>query len=129
MELVYNITKAFEKNLRRFSPKDKAKITSRINRLGEFYLEHPGSFHSSVYQPFNVSLLHGLDSSLFTLRVDHKIRVLLTIDEDPLFDQLLITLFRVIKHGELGKAYASIAESLYQAQLTDLAEQVNDGDN
>jgi hypothetical protein len=40
--------------------------------------------------------------------------VILAIDEDPIFEQIILTLFRVFKHGDLEKVYKSIAESLYQ---------------
>ncbi len=56
----------------------------------------------------------GLESSLYVLRVSPQIRVILTIEADPLFDQKVITLFRVVKHDDMERAFNSIAESLYQ---------------
>ncbi|AUB34373.1 hypothetical protein COO91_00193 [Nostoc flagelliforme CCNUN1] len=41
----------------------------------------------------------------------------MTVDEDPIFGQVIFTLFRVVKHDDLDKAYKSVAESLYQGLL------------
>ncbi|WP_170181382.1 hypothetical protein [Chlorobaculum thiosulfatiphilum] len=38
----------------------------------------------------------------------------MTIEEDPLFDQKIVTLFRVVKRDHMERAFNSIAESLYQ---------------
>ncbi len=48
------------------------------------------------------------------LKVSQKLRVILTVDEDPIFGQIIFTLFRAIQHQDLNKAYNSVAESLYQ---------------
>jgi hypothetical protein len=41
----------------------------------------------------------------------------LSVDEDPIFGQVIFTLFRVVKHDDLDKAYKSVAQSLYQDLL------------
>lgn len=66
----------------------------------------------------------GLDSSLYVLRASPQIRVILTIEEDPLFDQKIVTLFRVVRHDDMDRAFNSIAESLYQHLRS-----LEDGDN
>jgi hypothetical protein len=43
--------------------------------------------------------------------------VILTVDEDPIFGQVIFTLFRVIQCDDLEQAYKSVAESLYQDLL------------
>ena len=61
--------------------------------------------------------LNGYESSLYTLRVSQKLRVVLAVDEDPIFGQAIFTLFRAIQHDELDRAYKAVAESLYQDLL------------
>ena len=60
------------------------------------------------------SQLNGYESSLYVLKVLEKLSVILTIDEDPIFDQYIVTLFRAVKQDKLNRAYQSVAESLYQ---------------
>jgi hypothetical protein len=51
---------------------------------------------------------------LYTLKVLEKLSLILTVDEDPIFGQVVFTLFRVVKQNELNRAYQSVAKSLYQ---------------
>jgi len=57
------------------------------------------------------------ESSLYALRVNKDIRIILTVDDDPLFDQILITLLHVVRHSNLNKVFNGIAESIYQNTL------------
>ncbi|MEA5532409.1 hypothetical protein [Crocosphaera sp. XPORK-15E] len=66
--------------------------------------------------------LNGYESSLYTLKISQQLRVILAVDEDPIFGQVIFTLFRVVKHDDLDQAYQSIAESLYQEILHDNRE-------
>lgn len=62
----------------------------------------------------------GLDeyeSSLYVLKASQKIRVILSIDEDPIFNRVVLTLFRAVRHDDLDAAQKDIAESLYQGLL------------
>ena len=61
--------------------------------------------------------MNGYESSLYVLRVSQKLRVILAVDEDPIFDQVIFTLYRVVKRDNLDKEYQGIAESLYQELL------------
>ncbi|NJL92128.1 MAG: hypothetical protein HC916_21940 [Coleofasciculaceae cyanobacterium SM2_1_6] len=41
----------------------------------------------------------------------------MTVDQDPIFRQVVFTLFRVVNSDDLDRAYQNIAESLYQEIL------------
>jgi hypothetical protein len=45
-------------------------------------------------------------------------RILFTVDEDPVFEQLIVTLLRVVKEGEFQGACESVIHDLYRG-LTD----------
>ena len=49
---------------------------------------------------------------------DHRgnIRLIMTVDDDPVFEQTLVTLFRVVQHNEPERSYRSIAHLLYRNQ-------------
>jgi len=78
-------------------------------------------FHKFVFRP-QITLHSGRLSSLYILRAGIKIRVLCTIDADPLFDREIVTLLRIAKNPEeYPKIFSQLAESLYQRDLA-LAE-------
>ena len=121
MEVMFKSTTAFEKDLRGLSKRDKDLVVRRINELAHQYTTSKTSFYSSTYRPLKIKLLRGYGSSLYSARINRNIRLVFAVDEDPLFDQLIFTLFRIALHpDDLSKLFASIAESLYQSNLSDL---------
>jgi hypothetical protein len=85
-------------------PRQKANVYRRLRRL-----------------PLELGL-NGYKTSLYTLKVSQKLRVVLAVDEDPVFGQVIFTLYRVVEHNDLDKAYKGVAESLYQQLLHDNRE-------
>lgn len=123
MELIYQSTKSFEKDLRTLGASDKNLVIKRVNELAMLYKANRKSFYSRTYRPVRIKLLYGYDSSLYSMRINQKLRLIFAVDEDPLFDQIIFTLFRIAKHpGELKKIFSSVAESLYQSQLDELVQ-------
>jgi mRNA-degrading endonuclease RelE of RelBE toxin-antitoxin system len=121
MEIIFQSTKMFEKDLRKLSAPDRELVIERINKYTHDLLSNRESFFSRASQPFHLKLLHGFDSSLYSMRINQRIRVIVAVDDDPLFDQLIITLFRIAKSpDELKKVFSSVAESLYQSQLIEI---------
>ena len=118
MELVIESTKKFEKELEAFSETEKLLIIEKMNQYFQMLSADKASFYRRLYQVKKLRLINQYDSSLYTLKINHKIRLILTIDEDPIFAQTIITLFRVVNHSDISKAYDSVAESLYQDLIT-----------
>ncbi|CAB1253225.1 conserved hypothetical protein [Clostridiaceae bacterium BL-3] len=112
MELVFESTKEFKKDLNKFEKKDQGKIIEKLNCYCSTLLNDSSIFYSKVYKPYIFMLKDNFEQSLYSMRISIDIRVILAVDEDPLFNQILITLFRVVKHDELKKAFKSIGESL-----------------
>lgn len=121
MEIKFDITRYFEKDLKQLGAEDQSNIAISINRYAATFDIWHGGKSQHIYQPHKILLPNGLDSSLYVLRATDQIRVILAIDEDPLFDQKIVTLIRVVKHDDLDRAFNSIAKSLYQ--------QLHAGDN
>ena len=111
MDIVFNITRNFEKDLKKFSSKDQLIIKESINKYSELYLSGNTKNFNQVYK---VKLIENYQSSLYSLRVNRDIRVILTMDDDPLFDRMNVTLFGVIQRSDLNKSYRRVMESLYQ---------------
>jgi mRNA-degrading endonuclease RelE of RelBE toxin-antitoxin system len=117
MDVLIESTKSFEKDLDRLGKDEKAAAVKKINDCASLFPTQKADVYRQLHLLPLPSDLNGYESSLFTLRVSEKLRIILTIDEDPIFGQVIFTLFRVIKRDDLDKAYKSVAESLYQELL------------
>ena len=116
MDLVYHYTKGFEHDLAQFSSAEKDEMAVDMNSYGQLLLTNPPQFYQHAHQPYPIKLINGYESSLYTLPVGN-IDVIATVDEDPIFDQLIVTLMRAVRGSEVKQAYSSVAESLYQNWL------------
>lgn len=94
--------------------REKDRVVVAIDKYAATFDSELDVSTQHIYRPHKIKMPEGLESSLYVLRVSPQIRVILTIEADPLFDQKVITLFRVVKHDDMERAFNSIAESLYQ---------------
>lgn len=114
MDVLIESTKRFEKDLDQLSQDNKNVVVTKINDFASLFPEHKSDGYRKLRRMPYASGLNGYDSSLYILKASQQIRIILAVDEDPIFDQIIFTLFRVVKHNELKKAYQNIAESLYK---------------
>jgi mRNA-degrading endonuclease YafQ of YafQ-DinJ toxin-antitoxin module len=112
MDILIEITKSFEKDLKKLSQKDQEKIKEKINFLVDTFQE-TGNVRQ-LYRLHKIQMPPNLSSSLFVYKIDLHLRTILTFENDPLFNQTVLTLFRVVRHGDLEKTFKSVADSLYQ---------------
>ncbi|BBD64601.1 hypothetical protein NIES4072_17370 [Nostoc commune NIES-4072] len=117
MDVLIESTRSFEKDLGRLSEDEKATTVKKINDCASLFPTQKADVYRKLRRLPLPSHINGYESSLYTLRVSQKLRVILTVDEDPIFGQVIFTLFRVVKHDDLDKAYKGVAESLYQGLL------------
>ncbi|TVP68053.1 MAG: hypothetical protein EA343_00170, partial [Nodularia sp. (in: Bacteria)] len=97
-----------------FSNTEKFKIIKKLNRYVELLSVDTNLFYKNSTQLRNIRLNENYDSSIYSLKINEKIRIILTIDDDPIFERTVITLFRAVKPEDAAKAYNSVAETLYQ---------------
>ncbi|MBD2363800.1 hypothetical protein H6G36_21855 [Anabaena minutissima FACHB-250] len=114
MEILIESTKDFEQDLDRFKNKEKFKIIKKLNRYVEILSKNKKILENQAFKLKEIKLSDDYDSSLYALIIDKDIRLILTIDDDPIFNATVITLFRVVNTEDAAIAYAAIAESLYQ---------------
>lgn len=117
MDVLIESTKSFEKDLGRLSEGEKAIAIKKINDCASLFPTQKADVYRRLRRLPLTSDLNSYESSLYTLRVSQKLRVILTVDEDPIFGQVIFTLFRAVKPDNLDTAYKSTAESLYQGLL------------
>jgi len=113
MDVLIESTKKFEKDLKNLTNTERSITVKKINDCAALLPNHQFNYRKLRRMPLS-SALKGYESSLYTLKVSQKLRVILAVDEDPIFDQFILTLFRVVKWDEIDQVYQSIAESLYQ---------------
>jgi hypothetical protein len=97
--------------------KEREFIIQKINNCTDLYLTQPDSVYSQMHGMPRPSELGEYDSSLYTLQISETSSVILTVDEDPIFEQVIFTLFRAVDHLELDRACRDVANFLYQDLL------------
>lgn len=116
MDLLIESTKEFEQDLQVFSQPEKSLIVKKMNHFFKIILIDKDSLFQTgtLKQLPEIQLNNNYDSSLYSLIINNEVRVILTIDDDPIFDRIIITLFRVVNSAEASKAYSVVAKSLYK---------------
>jgi mRNA-degrading endonuclease RelE of RelBE toxin-antitoxin system len=115
VDVLIESTSSFEQDLDKLSKDERTITVKKINECTSLFpTQEADGYRKLDPNIHRLSDLNGYESSLYTLRVSQKLRVVLTVDEDPIFGQIIFTLFRVVDHDDLDKAYQGIAESLYQ---------------
>lgn len=127
MDVTFEITAAFEKDLDALPKKERLRIINKINMYCSLLDGDRAGFFKHAHRPV-VPVLHSqLRSSLYSLRVAREMRVLVTVDNDPLFGRILVTLLRVVRYKNLDKVYRRLAESIYQKDLAAFDEPKGQG--
>jgi hypothetical protein len=114
MNLLFHSTEAFEQDLQQFDACLQERIAQRVNEVAQAFIEDRQVFAQQARKPYTLHLSNAFDSSLYSVIVEPDLRVILTVDDDPLFDQVIVTLMRVVKRPDLYNAYTSAAKTLYQ---------------
>ncbi|WP_332985820.1 hypothetical protein [Microcoleus sp. A003_D6] len=117
MDILIESTKGFENDLTKLSEDERAAVIKKINDCASLFPTQKADVYRKLRRLRLPSNLNGYESSLYTLRVYRTLMVIWAVDEDPIFGQVIFTLFRVVKHDDLDKAYQGVAESLYQDLL------------
>jgi mRNA-degrading endonuclease RelE of RelBE toxin-antitoxin system len=110
-------TAGFRRDLDRLSPDDRASVVETLRHSYDLLRVSPHSFFARAQRPLPIHLKGGLNSSLYSLRAGREIRLIMAVDDDPVFGQTLVTLFRAVRHDELERSYRSIAHLLYRNQI------------
>lgn len=114
VDILIESTIDFEQDLGKLAPDLNTVVMESINNCGSLFSGHKRFPYDRLQLLPLRSSLKDYDSSLYVLNVLEKLNVILTVDQDPIFDQVIFTLFRVVQQDELNRAYQHIAGSLYQ---------------
>jgi hypothetical protein len=85
-----------------------------MNRNFELLSTDKNLFYQNTEQFRHIKLNHDYDSTIYSFKINEAQRIILTIDDDPIFGCTLITLFRLVIAEDAPKAYNAVAELIYQ---------------
>jgi hypothetical protein len=112
MEILVEKTASFDADLMLLSDKERSMVTEKLNFLVSTIMEKGNT--KQLYRLQKLQLPNNLSSSLFIFRIDTQLRAIVTFEQDPLFNQSVLTLIRLIKHTDLDKTFNAVSEALYQ---------------
>jgi mRNA-degrading endonuclease RelE of RelBE toxin-antitoxin system len=115
MELEFRITESFDKDMSSLSTGEQSKVKEEINFVSGSLLNGKTTFMQQASMPYIFNLKGGLDSSLYVVKVDDDKRVIAAVDDDPIFDKVSLTLFRLVADKEATQAYKEVGEKLYKS--------------
>jgi hypothetical protein len=110
-------TAEFRDDLTRLNVEDRTRVMTTLRRNYEVLRNDRRGFFAKAKRPSAVRLKGGLTSSLYSLPASRDIRIIMAVDDDPVFAQTLVTLFRAVRHDELGRAFRLTAERIYRNQI------------
>lgn len=116
MELKIKNTNAFIRKLKKLSESQQDRINQHVKKLTVSYQNGRTYFNNHIYQPYQFSLKNNLDSSLYVSRVSQDLRLILSIDEDPLFENIEVNLFDIANKIEEETIFRKVGESIYRAE-------------
>ena len=114
MNILIESTAIFEQDLRRLSQDRKNKIISEINNFVNLISDGKFNGFHKLYCIPHISDLVEYVSFLYVLRVSGELEIVLAIDEDPIFNQTILSLFRLTDSIKITEVYQEITAHLYQ---------------
>ena len=114
MNITFHSTEDFEKDLHGFDAVTRQKITRHVNQVAQEFVKDKKAFARHARKPCRVKLSNGYDSSLYSVKVEANVRVLLTVDDDPIFEQVIVTLMRAVKRSQSKEAFGTVLGILNQ---------------
>jgi hypothetical protein len=113
-QLLFESTKEFEDDLKRLPPDVRAEVVETINERCQQLLSDRRLFDAHLSRPYLPRLEEGFDSTLYVMRMDAENNVVLTVDDDPLFSRMIITLWRLVANPDVDMAFGVVAAMIYQ---------------
>jgi hypothetical protein len=111
---------AFERDLDQLATLDRRRVIKTVNAKCQLWLKDRRKAETEFLRPCRFRLRGGLESSLCELPVGKERTVILTVDDDPIFGQVIITLMRLVPKGGRKAAYDELAKSLYPGQILEV---------
>lgn len=105
------------KYLKKLNKDERNQMMRLINQKIRGYIEDGDRRY--IFQEKFFSKLGQFDSTVYCLRVNIKIRAILSIDEDPIFEKIVVNIFTLCSPERTHKEMQGIMESLYQRMINE----------
>ena len=105
------------KYLKKLRQNEKNQMMSLINKKVRGYIEDGDQRY--IFQEKYFSKLGQFDSTVYCLRVNMKIRAILSIDEDPIFGKVIVNIFSLCSPEKMNIEIQGLMESLYQKMINE----------
>lgn len=102
-----------KKSFKKLSKSDKKRLVDTITTKTEDFIYNNDKRY--VYQEHPISYMNKMyKSTLYCMRLWGTEIAILTIDKDPIFEQVLITVFAICSRDNVRSVLPGISQSLYQ---------------
>ncbi|MDM8522721.1 hypothetical protein QUF80_05050 [Desulfococcaceae bacterium HSG8] len=112
--LIIELTDDCEKKFRSFSDKEQTEIVNKIEYFGELYMTDRAEFFRNARQPVFFRINDKFDSSLYYFRINNNLKIIASVDEDPVFESVTVTLLSAFRDGDIEKNFRTAAQSFYR---------------
>ncbi len=116
MKLKIKNNSSFTRKFKKLPETEQNQINLHIKKLANSFQNGKTYFNNHISQPYQFALKNNLDSSLYASKVSQDIRVILSIDEDPLFNNLEVNLFDIANKNEEETIFRRVGESIYRSE-------------
>jgi len=114
---VVKTTESFQKDLDSLDKARQKQVLDKIHFIVNLTQSNDFSFLELPLNSIERIKLSEYTSSIYELSVAQNLRVLLFFEDDPIFNQKVLTLLRVFPRSDMEKVLKSLAESYYQQEL------------
>lgn len=115
--------KAF-KHIKKLPRSEQGRILNLIRTRVYGFLYH--NDRRFLHQDHYFSKMGMFDSTIYYIRLDLHNRAIISVDEDPIFDEIRINIFSICNHDNLQREIKGVMQSLYQKMINDTSYEEED---
>ena len=105
------------KYLKKLNHNEQDQMMRLIDQRVKRYIEDGDKRY--IFQEKSFSKLGQFDSTVYCFKVNTKIRAILSIDEDPIFEKIVVNVFTLCSLEKMNIEMQGIMESLYQKMINE----------
>ena len=105
------------KYLKKLNHNEQDQMMRLIDQRVKRYIEDGDKRY--IFQEKSFSKLGQFDSTVYCLKVNTKIRAILSIDEDPIFEKIVVNVFTLCSLEKMNIEMQGIMESHYQKMINE----------
>ncbi len=122
LDLVIELDDDCEHTFRKLSEKEQDEIVKKAEYYGELFVTDRTAFLKDAHQPVRFRLDDKFDSSLYCFRINGDTRIIASVDDDPIFKSVIVTLLSVFRDRDMKEKFRSVAQSFYRRQFADVKQ-------